>query len=501
MTTSYIPAQTGLSRVFIIEGRARPDHRPAYQSHWMAGSPSIDVGDIERIESNDPDRYDKFVEIGTIQGARSRATITLTGRYALELKSTMLRLANQECHFDVHINFGQCDNPRDYNTFNKKIVLEDAATTNWSSTDIGALGSDGRATVDESIDISAESIYEIVQVSVSSRGGDVVTNELVDVVGCDSVNCGQCTDQSTGCGKYFAVSLTAGGSPGTPADVVFSLDGGTTWNAHDIETLSSEDASGVFCLGSYLSVISESAGSISYALLSEFDGSADPEFTEVTTGFVANAGPRSADAVGSKAFIVGAGGYIYVTQDPTAGVTVLDAAVLYSDDYNDVDALTEEFAVAVGNAGRIVVTENGTTWSAVEPSPVGVGVNINTVEVSSTSIWHIGTSDGNIYYTLNGGTTWTLGSFSGSGSGVVYSIEAASDSVMYMAHTTTAPKGRVLRSTNGGYDWVVMPEGSGVLPANDRINAIAPCMDNADKLVAVGLADDGSDGFILTGTD
>jgi len=499
--TSYIPAQTGLSRVFIIEGRARPDHRPAYHSHWMAGSPSIDIGDIERIESNDPDRYDKFIEIGTIQGARSRATLTLTGRYALELKSTMLRLANQECHFDVQINFGACDNPREYNTFNKKLVLEDVAITNYSATDLGALSSDSRSQVDESVDISAESLYELVQVSLSSRAGDIVTNEVVDITHCDNVSCGDCDDQSDGCSKYFAVTVTAGGSPGTPADVVFTLNGGTTWLAHDIETLSSEDASGIACLGAYVVVVSETAGSISYALTSEFTATGDPEFTEVTTGFVSGAGPTSITTIGNKAFITGANGYVYMTEDPTGGVTALDSGVLYTDDYNKVDALTEEFAVAVGDAGRIIKTENGTTWGAVEPSPVGVSVNLTSILVKDKSTWLIGTSTGNFYYTLNGGTTWTLGSFSGSGSGVVRDIVAATDSVLYMAHDTATPKGRILRSTNGGYDWVVMPEGSGVLPANDRINALATCPDNADIVIGVGLADDGSDGFIIVGND
>jgi hypothetical protein len=70
-----------------------------------------------------------------------------------------------------------------------------------------------------------------------------------------------------------------------------------------------------------------------------------------------------------------------------------------------------------------------------------------------------------------------------------------------MAHDTTAPKVRVLRSTNAGFDWVVMPEGSGVLPANDRINALAVCPDNPDIVVGVGLADDASDGFIIVGSD
>lgn len=500
MANSFTPAQSGLSRVFIIEGRARPDHRPSYQSHWMAGSASIDTGDIDRVEAPNPDRYDDYVEIGTIQGARGRATITITGRYALDLKSTMLRLANQNCRFDVHINFGQCDDPTNPNTFNKKLILEDGGTTNWSSTDLGALSSDDRATVDESVDLSARDIYEVIQVSLSSRGGDIVTNEVVDVVRCDSVSCGDCEEQSDGCSKFFAVTLNAGGSASTPADIVYTLDGGATWYAHDIETLSSEDATGVFCLGSYVGVISDVAESISYALVSEFDGTTDPDFTEVGTGFVSGNGPLAVDTAGNKAFIVGDNGYIYVTEDVTAGVTVLDAGVLYSDNYNAVDALSEEFAVAVGDGGRIVKTENGTLWSAVEPSPVGVGVNLNTVLVLNKNTWFVGTSAGSLYYTVNGGTTWTAKSFNGSGAGVVRDIKAASESVLYMSHDTATPKGRILRSTNAGYDWVVMPEGSGILPANDRINALATCSDNEDVLIGVGLADDGSDGFIIAGS-
>jgi hypothetical protein len=47
MATSFNPAQTGNSRVFIIEGRARADHRPDYQSSVKAGSPSQGFGDEE----------------------------------------------------------------------------------------------------------------------------------------------------------------------------------------------------------------------------------------------------------------------------------------------------------------------------------------------------------------------------------------------------------------------------------------------------------------------
>ena len=506
MGASFSPLVTGHSRVFIVEGRARPDHKPSYQSSMKAGSPSQSFGDIEKIEVPSSNEFGKFDEIGQIRGAVERVTITLTGRYARDLKSELLRMARAECAVDVHINLGACTDPSDYNTFEKKVVLENAFLTSWEAEDLGALGSDEQAKVDESAEISARDIYELVAPSWASRGGDIITNEMVDVTLCDTPSCGDCDTESTGCKKFFAITTAAGGSPTTPPDVVYSLDGGATWLAHDIESIATADSPNeVDCLGAYLVVVSEDTGSLHYALLSEFDDQGtDPVWTEVLTGFVAGGDPRaiSTDPGGKIAFIVGEDGYIYTTEDPTAGVTVRDAGVVYPlGTYNAVDALTEEFAVAVGSAGAIAVTQNASTWAASTSSPVGVGVDLNTVAVKNESVWLIGASDGNFYYTLDGGVTWTTGSFSGSGAGSIQHIEIANDTVVYMAHQTAGTLGRILRSTNGGYDWVIMPDGAGALPLNDRINAIAACAANPDIVVGVGLADDATDGFIVSGSD
>lgn len=501
---SFNPAVTGSSRVFIIDGRARPDHKPAYQSSMKAGSPSQAKGDITKIELPSANEFDKFDEVGIIRGADDRVTITLTGRYALDVKSEMLRLANKGCAIDLQVVFGQCTNPSDYNTFEKKVVIENAFITNWSSEDMGALASDERAKIDESIDVSGREIYELVEVSWASRAGDTVTNELLDAAICDTPSCGDCTDESDGCTKIFAISKAAGGSPSTPADVVFSLDSGLTWGAHDIDSMNtSDDPSGVDCVGSYIVVVSQASGSVHYALLSEFENDGDPDFTEVSTGVVAGGEPTAIDAdpAGQMAFVVGLGGYIYSTEDPTAGLTVLDAGVAHTDTYLDVSALNDEFAVAVGNSGIIALTENGTTWSAITTTPVGVGVNLNTVVVKSKDEWWVGASNGSAYYTLDQGANWTEKTFTGSGSGSVESIDIANDTVMYMSHTTSANRGRILRSTNGGYDWVVMPEGTGTLPLNDKINAVVACGHNPDIVYGVGLADDASDGFIVVGSD
>ena len=167
---------TGLSRVFLIEGRARIDHEPDYQSCMKAGGLDWGQGDIERVECPDPDAYDKFVKVAEVKGATEQVTTTLTGRYALDVASEMMRLTRQGCAVDVQVHFGLCTNPSVFDSFKKALVLENAQITNYSTEDIGALSTDERAKVDESIDISADDAYEIMPVEFQARAGDLVTN-------------------------------------------------------------------------------------------------------------------------------------------------------------------------------------------------------------------------------------------------------------------------------------------------------------------------------------
>jgi photosystem II stability/assembly factor-like uncharacterized protein len=248
-----------------------------------------------------------------------------------------------------------------------------------------------------------------------------------------------------------------------------------------------------------LVVISNASASLHYVDLDDLNDYEDPAFTEVATGFVASGEPNDIYSVGSIAFIVGDGGYIYKLEDAASGVSVLDAGSATTEHLRRVHAMDIETVVAVGDNGAVVYSTNGSDFSAASANPVGFGTHLYAVVCVSSTVWVVGGDNGNIYYTLNGGNTWTAGSFPGSGSGVVRDIMMATDSVWYMAHDTSAPLGRILRSYNAGKTWKVMPE-TGTLTANDRINRVAPCEFDANFVVGVGLADDASDGYITLGS-
>ena len=496
------PLQTGFTRAFIQKYGARADRAVAYHNCMRFGAVEESFGDITKIECPHPTIADQFIEVGRIRSAKERPTTQLIGHYPANEASVLKEIADLGCDFDAYMLIGLCDDVSVFNNGDKTLVFDSSALTNYTTDELGTLASDGRAEVNETADISMKLWYEVLALTYAARAGDLVTNEVVDIVICDSPGCGDCTEPSDGCQKIFALTLSAGGSPSTPADIVYSLDKGATWRAVDIDTLgAAENPSALACIGSHLVVVSNASNSLHYALLDDFDVTPAVTWTEVSTGFVTGAEPNDIWSVGNTAFIAADAGYVYSCTDPTAGVTVLDAGVAVADDLLQIHATSDSFFVAVGNAGAIVKSENGTTVAAVTPRPVGVGVNLNVIWIkeNDSKQWWIGGSDGNVRYTVNNGISWTASRFSGSGSGAVRDIAFSTKSVGYLSHSSATPVGRLFKTKDGGASWVLQP--ASLVPDNDRFTAIAACAYDPNFIVAGGLGANGTDGIIVVGED
>jgi len=498
--TNYKPVKSSFTRSFVIEGRARGDHKPAYSSQMKLTGLTQSFGDITDIEIPDPAAYDKFIKVDRTQGDVGRATFTLTQRYATALKSILLRLARARCSLDVQLHIGECSDPSLFNSFTKAVILEDVVLTNWAPDDLGALQGSETNPVNEKSDMSASDIYEVVPLSFAERAQDVVTLEMLDGTICDANSCGSCGLESDGCKKIYTTSTAAGGSPTTPADVVFSMDKGATWKAHDVDTmLTAEVPGGIVCMGLYLVVFSYTTPALHYALRSEFESGADPAFTKMATGFLAGHGPNSAFSYNGKAFIVGDGGYIYWTDDPTSGVVILDAGLATASKLNRVHAYDEDHAVAVGNDGAIVYTTNRTNWALSPGTPAAFGTHLLGVCMKSWTEWWITAANGTMWYTLNSGVNWTQKFVPGTAPSSLKSIKFATKTIGFLCGTVSS-HGRLWRTFDGGYSWVVLPESIGVMPASDRFNTIITCSLDPDFVVAVGLGDNAVDGIIVVGT-
>ncbi len=495
------PLNSAQSRVWLIDGRARPDHTPEFLDFMKLGSMEQNFGGVNPIFEPSKTKYGAFDLVGNFRDEIERPTTSMVGHYARILKSRMLELAAAGCAFDLQLHIGQCEDPGIFDEFEKIVIFEGVLLESYSTDDVGALEPGEQGKVDETGDISADRMYEFKPLTTAARTPSVVTNQLLDVIICDSSSCGDCEDESNGCQKIMAISSAAGGSPSTPADVVFSLDGGKTWAAHDIDTLgAAEDPSAIACVGSYVVVVSNASGSQHVALISEFDGVADPAFTEVTTGYVVSGEPNDIWSLGNFAFIVGDRGYIYKTDNPAANVEVIDAGAATISDLQRVHAISKDFAIAVGNDGRIVKIENELA-SVLMTSPINIGTNFSAVWVKTDKEWFVGDNAGDFRRTLDGGATWTEIALPGGALTDITEIQMSSDSVMYVSGTRLG-KGEVFISVNGGQSFIrTERDAANTMPANDEITALAVCPFDVDFFVGVGLHENAADGFIVIGSD
>lgn len=486
------------SRMFLLKYRAGPSVVPSYQGLWKAGALTNNRGDVTLVRVPSPSSYGDFDVVGKILGQPGNPELPVMARYTSQI-SELLKMANDDCDHDLQIHMGSCKNPQDFNGGWDKIgVLEGAHITSYRTGELGALDPSERAVVNEEVPFAGESYYEIKPLVFASKASANVAREVIDITVCDSKSCGLCGLPSDGCKVIFAVSKSSDASPGLVSELIYSDDGGATWDDVDVTTLGvTEDPNAVACIGVNVIVLSQESVSLHHAAIADVLVGT-PTWAEVATGFAVGGGPRAMfSASPSDTWIVGGGGYIYHTGDPTNGVDVQDAGVATVQQLNDVHGIDELNVVAVGNSNAVVRTTNGgSTWDSI--TGPAVGVNLNAVFMLDTLRWFVGTAGGRLFYTEDGGDTWREKAFPGSGAGVVRDIKFVTRTVGYMAHSTAAPAGRILRTIDGGNSWYVLPEGTANLPANDYINRLATCPD-VNIVWGAGLADDATDGIIVLG--
>ena len=492
-----------MSRVFLLEDRAGPATVPTYQGMAKAQGFTWDQGDRTPVRLPSDDQYDRFLIVDKIRGERGLPTLPLQVRYNRDI-SEMFRLMRKGCPVDLQVHLGLCQDPRDFNGgWDKILVLEDADLTAYSTDDLGALEQGEDAIVNELVNWVGADAYELKRIRFSELGEAEIVQQIIDVLICDARTCGECGIASDGCQVVFALTLAAGGSPGLPAELIFTQDGGATLGQTNIATLpANQDPTAMACVGVNLVVVSNVACSLYYAPIADILlGVA--VWVPTAVGLTCAAGaPNAIFSLGSTfTWIVGDGGYVYFTQDPMAGAgTTQDAGVAAAGNpLNDIHGIDALNLVAVGDVDTIIVTvDGGVTWAATAATPGGG--NYTCVWMKTINEWFVGDDAGGLYYTRDGGVTWVAKAFPGSGGGAIRDIHFPTPTVGYMAHDIAGPAGRILRTIDGGYSWYLAPEDAGVnIQANDQISSVMGCVENPNIVFAGGLADDGEDGIFLKG--
>lgn len=490
------------TRVFTIEDRAGPSHVPRYQTHARATGITRDLGTITPVRIADPNQYGRYLTIDKIKGQAGLPGTSLEYRVTREI-SEMLLLANKGCPIDVQIHIGACKDPSDFDLgWEKIVVIEDAEFTNYSTSELGAFDADQEIPTTETLDLMGIDHYELKPLEFTSIGESEIVQEIVDVVICDSRTCGACGLPSDGCQRLFAVQVPAGASPGLPSEVISSQDGGATWQEQIITTLpANQSPDAAVCVGPYLVVISNGDCSLHYALITDLlEDTSD--WTEIATGLVCPTGaPNKAFSLGrTQTWIVGDGGYIYFSDDITAGVEAQSSGDVTSQDLADIHGFDESNLLAGGGSNALVLSrDGGLTWALATAASAKAGVAITAVWMLSDNEWLVGYADGDVYYTVDAGANWTEKALPGALT-QIDGIKFATRTVGYLIGRT-ATAGKILRSISGGHTWYVLPEASGLsIPTNLHFNGLAACGDNPNFVLAGGIKTADGDGLVVRGS-
>ena len=184
-------------------------------------------------------------------------------------------------------------------------------------------------------------------------------------------------------------------------------------------------------------------------------------------------------------------GYIYFSAD--AGVTwsVQSSGATVQPLHGIAFDKTGVFGMAVGATDAILYTVNGgQSWTLA--TATGDGGVLNSVSYSG-SFWWIGTASGKLYYSNDGGVTWTARTtFTGYGTGSIDDVLFANQLVGFALHNTAAPVGTIMRTLDGGFTWEDL-----TTPSNSGLNALA--LANENFVIAVGEANAGT-GVVIKAT-
>lgn len=505
-------------RNYLQLGAARPGNVVQYAGQGtqylvIEGVTKPILGGITPIRVPDPHRTGAYRNVARSRSAPDFPSATL--RLMEKHGSLPFQLGDLTCPFNLYEVTGRCTDLSDFlrGWDDYVLVYSLVEVTEASPGDRTAFEDD--EAIEDELSITIGDIYPVGKLGFGEQAGTLVDREVADIVYGSKLQCGNCGPTDDGTNWIYAITKSSGsGSPGLPAELIYSTDGGQTWNETGITGIgATEDPIGIDIVGQYLVVLSRTASSATtggyyYAAINTYTG-VPGAFTKVTTGFVANRQPNDLYVAGpNEVYFAADGGYIYKATDITSGVTVNNAGSATTSNLIRIDGI-DHVIVAAGAASTVIRSINrGSTWTTTADNPSDIPLTIQALEVIDEYRYWVGTtSSGRLFYTLSGGETWATKEFAGSGAGGVMDIVFATDEVGYFSYASNDPTATLFATWNGGQDFIASSDTAQKRmlnwPTFDRANrlavpAVGPTV-SSNNIAVGGLGGNGTDGAIFLG--
>lgn len=495
-------------RNFIQFGGPRPTNAVGYagqdaQYLSIEGVTVPESGGIDPIFVPDPRVVGKYKLVGRKISPPdlAKATLKMLERHG-SIPKQLLRIG---CQFNLYELTGACKDLSDFvGGWSDYVLLYSGAMV--TDKDLGSrTGWDSDEQIETSLSLILSDIYPVGALSFGEQASTQVDREVLDIVYGSNQQCGDCGVPDDGTKNIYAIVKSSGaGSPGLPAELVWSNTYGSTWQQMTITGLgATADPVFVDIVGTRV-VVGVNTELAYYWSDIDVNGNPSTTWTKVTAGFVAAKGPNDIHVVSAReVYIVGDGGYVYKSTDITAGVTAINAGVATVQNLRRVHG-NGSTLVAVGGASTAIKSLNsGATFATTTVAPSLISTNLDAVAVLDARRYWVGSALGRVVYTLDGGETWAQISFDNAGVGTVKDIVAATDEVLYFSHSLAAPTARLFSSWNGGADWTrIAPRINGWPVFGTATRLAVPLTDPgvASNNIAIGgLSGGGTDGIILLG--
>jgi len=453
--------------------------------------PEVPFGDLESRWCQDPQRAGGFKRSSKIRTAPDLITFDLTTKLG---KIDYLNRLN--CPFSQRARYALCGEREDPSNYDPLMLTYcPVELTSKTYEDLVVTTEENNDEIMVTTPASADYEYRIEKINPGRTGtaatlGDQAIN---DIEYCDAAQCGgYCGDVSDGCTTVYGVTdadTTPYANPNLVKGVKNLNSGAFTWSVAPILGLNS-NVENIECAGNRLIVSSNGDSAVAYNTNADFD---QDEWNVVTLTRVPSTNHNALFARTSREIWLGCvGGYVLKSVDGGSTWAEVHQATITTETFNAVYAYDKDLVVAVGNNGVMILSQDGgETWADItEVATTAANLLAVVIPPNRSKEIYIGTNNGRIYRSVNGGDTFARISFDGDSVGTVDDLAfcgPCAGDVMFILHNDAGPRARILRDLSGGAggaDIEIVMDYTQTIQAGIDLNALACC--DVNEVIAGG---------------
>lgn len=452
-----------------------PNREPQYLGCHELGGVAAPKGDITLLWCPDPSEPNKFQVVSSFQSAPGPVTTTLTTDVQ-KLADYLELWRDRRVNLYVHkIDTGRMNI---FTNYERSFILPYAAVTSEGLENMAVRDPDTQERSNQTFDISAEGLYRPFRMlpARASHPETVALNGILFYnrkVGNKLIR------------EMYGIAV-ADADVGLTANVWFTTDGGASWAAGSADPFAADEhivgGPHVLEIDRDTTRILVGRGSTDVAnplevAYTDNDGTTWVNVDVGSTNGQYFLGPKALFVL-DKYNIWAAvnAGYVYFSEDGGVTWAARQSAAggqATTEDLYAVHFASPEIGVAVGANNAIIRTlDGGTAWSAITGPAGQAGVTVRSVFVFDQYNWWIGYADGALFFTEDGGSTWTERSHPlTSNAGALVDMDWYNEFIGILVQNPVvvhgSNDGNILWTINGGYDWELLST-----PANLGLNSV-----------------------------